>query len=113
MRNFFRKISPSFLLVWFRKQKKQKKNKALIDAKSKGNIITLQKVISDLKTCGIQPGDDLLVHSSLSSIGYVENGAETVINALLKVVGEKGEFNHAIFSKCIFTIKLYPKFESI
>ncbi|MDG1842658.1 MAG: AAC(3) family N-acetyltransferase [Crocinitomicaceae bacterium] len=90
MRNFFRKISPNFLLVWFRKQKKQKKNKALIDAKSKGNIITLQKVISDLKTCGIQPGDDLLVHSSLSSIGYVQNGAETVINALLKVVGEKG-----------------------
>ena len=90
MRNFFRKISPSFLLVWFRKQKKQKRNKALIDAKSKGDIITLQKIISDLKKCGIQAGDDLLVHSSLSSIGYVENGAETVINALLHVVGENG-----------------------
>ena len=76
LRNFFRKISPDFLLVWFRKQKKQKRNKALIDAKSKGDIITLQKIVSDLKKCGIQTGDDLLVHSSLSSIGYVENGAK-------------------------------------
>ena len=90
LRNFFRKISPDFLLVWFRKQKKQKRNKALIDAKSKGDIITLQKIVSDLKKCGIQTGDDLLVHSSLSSIGYVENGAETIINALIQVVGEKG-----------------------
>ena len=90
LRNFFRKISPDFLLVWFRKQKKQKRNKALIAAKSKGDIITLQKIVSDLKKCGIQTGDDLLVHSSLSSIGYVEKGAETIINALLQVVGEKG-----------------------
>ena len=90
MRDFFRKISPKFLLVWLRKQKKQQKNKALIDAKSKGNVITLEKIISDLKKSGVESGEDLLVHSSLSSIGYVENGAETVINALLQVVGENG-----------------------
>lgn len=32
----------------------------------------------------------LLVHSSLSSLGLVEGGADTVLDALLEVLGEEG-----------------------
>jgi aminoglycoside 3-N-acetyltransferase len=32
----------------------------------------------------------LLVHSSLSSFGYVESGAETVINALMEAISDSG-----------------------
>lgn len=39
---------------------------------------------------GIKSGEILLVHSSLSSLGHVEGGAESVIAALLSAVGNKG-----------------------
>lgn len=39
---------------------------------------------------GLRVGDHILVHSSLSSIGWVEGGADSVIDALLQSVGELG-----------------------
>lgn len=43
-------------------------------------------IIADLKKLGIVSTDVILMHSSLSSLGYVEGGANTVINALLEVL---------------------------
>lgn len=43
-----------------------------------------------LRTVGIENGDVVLVHSSVSSFGYVESGADTVIDALLETVGNDG-----------------------
>jgi len=43
-----------------------------------------------LEHLGVTAGDLLLVHSSLSSFGYVEGGADTVIDALLDTVGSHG-----------------------
>ena len=39
---------------------------------------------------GIMQGDTLLVHASLSSLGYVVGGAEALFLALRDVIGEKG-----------------------
>jgi aminoglycoside 3-N-acetyltransferase len=39
---------------------------------------------------GIERGDSILVHSSLSSLGWVEGGAEAVGEALVTVVGPDG-----------------------
>jgi len=39
---------------------------------------------------GLKKGDIVGVHSSLSSFGHVESGADTVIDALLETVGEQG-----------------------
>ncbi len=44
----------------------------------------------DLATIGVTHGMTLLVHSSLSSIGWVVGGAPTVVRALLSVLGESG-----------------------
>ena len=44
----------------------------------------------DLVTIGVTPEMTLLVHSSLSSIGWVVGGPPTVVRALLHVLGEKG-----------------------
>ncbi len=49
-----------------------------------------QDFIKAFKSIGIQNGMALEVHSSLSSFGYVEGGAETVIEALQECVGETG-----------------------
>ena len=39
---------------------------------------------------GLRPGDLVEVHSSLSSLGWVEGGGETVVRALMDVVGQQG-----------------------
>lgn len=52
--------------------------------------ITKQEIISGLWGMGVRPGMELEVHSSLSSFGYVEGGAVTVIEALKEAVGSNG-----------------------
>ena len=51
------------------------------------NRYDLVKAFTDI---GIKPGMTLEVHSSLSSFGYVEGGADAVISALMECVGEDG-----------------------
>lgn len=43
-----------------------------------------------LRDLGLKRGDIVLVHSSLSSLGHVEGGAQAVVDALLAVLGETG-----------------------
>ena len=47
-------------------------------------------LIENFKVIGLQPGDTLLVHSSYKSFGGVEGGPQTVIDALLEVLGAEG-----------------------
>jgi aminoglycoside 3-N-acetyltransferase len=49
-------------------------------------IVDKDQLVEDLLHLGVVRGTEILVHSSLSSIGYVEGGAETVIEALLQAV---------------------------
>ena len=50
----------------------------------------LTSLVKDFRALGIRPGMDLLVHSSLRRLGPVEGGADTVIDALLEVLGPEG-----------------------
>lgn len=52
--------------------------------------ITKKDIVRDLQNLGLSAGDIVLVHSSLSSLGYVEGGPETVIDALLETLGPQG-----------------------
>lgn len=51
---------------------------------------TRETLYVDFRKLGIHPGDVILVHSSLSSIGWVCGGAIAVIQALLEAVGDTG-----------------------
>ena len=53
-------------------------------------VLNEQSLIKGFREVGLKPGDSVLVHSSLSSFGYVEGGALAVINSLLKVVEDEG-----------------------
>jgi len=44
---------------------------------------TTLKIEADLKQLGVAKNDNILVHSSLRSLGELPNGAETLISALL------------------------------
>ena len=62
-------------------------------------MVTKQRLISDFRRLGLREGMDVMVHSSLSSIGAVKGGADTVVDALLAAVGRSGtllmpSFNH-------------------
>jgi len=51
---------------------------------------TRQSLTKDLKQLGIEPGMTLLVHSSLSAIGWVNGGPITVIQALQDALAPDG-----------------------
>ena len=48
--------------------------------------LTREDIRFSLELMGIRPGDTLLVHSALTSIGYVEGGADSVIDAFCDAV---------------------------
>jgi aminoglycoside 3-N-acetyltransferase len=51
---------------------------------------TQHHIARDLRAAGVRRGGAVLVHSSLSSLGYVPGGAETVILGLLEALGPDG-----------------------
>ena len=52
--------------------------------------LTKQDLVRDLKHLGIGSGDLLNVKASIRSIGELDGGADTLIDALLEVVGSDG-----------------------
>lgn len=48
------------------------------------------KLVSEFKRIGLQKNDAVLVHSSFKSFGGVEGGPQTVIDALVTVLGPEG-----------------------
>ena len=72
MRNFIRGISPKFLLNFYRNKKKKTNFKNLKNQRDKGDVVSESQLVADLKNAGIKSDDTLLVHSSLSKIGFVK-----------------------------------------
>lgn len=54
------------------------------------NIVNHQHIQKGLAGLGVKCGSEVMVHSSLSSFGYVEKGAMTVINAIIAQVSQEG-----------------------
>jgi aminoglycoside 3-N-acetyltransferase len=52
--------------------------------------VSKQDIKAYLKELGLRKGDTIGVHSSLSSFGHVEGGADAVIDALLETAGKDG-----------------------
>ena len=49
-------------------------------------VITKEMIVKSLKDLGLKDDDNVIVHTSLKSIGYVSGGAETMVRALLEVI---------------------------
>ncbi len=52
--------------------------------------VTKDRIVRVLERLGVRRGDTVLVHSSLSALGYVRGGPDTVIRALRAAVGRRG-----------------------
>lgn len=53
-------------------------------------MLTFADLVAGFGQTGIKPGDTIMVHSSYKSLGGVQGGCETVIDAFLKLVGPEG-----------------------
>jgi aminoglycoside 3-N-acetyltransferase len=82
--------TPKPLLDAFRRLKKWRLKQRLAAQRRSGKGCSQNQLLEELRTMGIAEGDNLLVHASFSAIGYVEGGAENLINALKTVVGSNG-----------------------
>ncbi|HKL75649.1 MAG TPA: AAC(3) family N-acetyltransferase [Halanaerobiales bacterium] len=52
--------------------------------------VTKKKLIKDFKNGGLKKGSTVIVHSSLSSLGWVCGGPVTLIDALMEVITKSG-----------------------
>ena len=89
-RNIVRKLIPDILLNKYRAFIKSKRARVIEQRLIDGDVITQAMIENDIRNCGINEGDTVLVHSSLSKVGCVEGGAKTIVNAFINVIGTKG-----------------------
>ena len=52
--------------------------------------VTIEAAVAALREVGVKEGDLLMVHSALGAFGEIENGADGVLEALRRAVGESG-----------------------
>lgn len=81
--------------------------------RSRAVRVTRTDIVSGLRSMGVRGGDLIQVHSSLSSFGFVEGGAEAVVDALLELVAPGGTvmvptFNHG--AEYVFDVKTSPSY---
>lgn len=69
-------------LLWYSVRVYYRKAKVIF------NMVKKVDIIKSLKELGIEDTDTVLVHSSLKSLGTVDGGADTVIDAFLSVLSE-------------------------
>ena len=53
-------------------------------------VVGRRQIADGLRQMGLRSGDGTVVHSSLSSMGRVEGGAQAVVEAFLEVLGPQG-----------------------
>lgn len=53
-------------------------------------LVLKRYILKALEAVGVRPGQTIMVHTSLSALGFVCGGAQVVIEALLEAVGKDG-----------------------
>lgn len=67
--------------------------------------LTKDDIVRDLRALGVGPGMTIMVHSSLSALGRVEGGAETLIAALIEAVQPGGTVAMPAMSGGVFDLE--------
>ncbi|CAN5491453.1 aminoglycoside N3'-acetyltransferase [soil metagenome] len=83
-------FAPEFILRILRNLKKKIRRKELLQRAVSKEFIPENQLLNNLKAIGLKEGDSVLVHSSMSKIGLLEKGPETLIDSLLAIIGKEG-----------------------
>lgn len=70
------------------------------DTKMIKEVLTKKDILKKLFELGVKRGMTVEVHSSLASFGYVIGGAQTVVDALVELVGEEGTILMPLHGSC-------------
>ena len=62
----------------------------MADVEKQGRGLSFADLLDQLRALGVKAGQTLLVHASLSSLGWVDGGEEAVVAALREAVGATG-----------------------
>lgn len=73
------------------------KKRKLKGVKASGSI-SRDQLKQDFVDLGIQSGETLFVHSAMSKVGYIEGGAETLIEVLQEILGTEGTLAFPTFT---------------
>lgn len=86
----WKSLVPKFLKDIFRSLKRKKRQVALLNQQQSGQGLTKEELKESLLNAGIIPGDHLMVHASLSKMGFIEGGADSLVDVLKQSVGAEG-----------------------
>ncbi len=75
--------------------------------------VTVDRLVADLRDLGVERGDALIVHTSMSAIGYVAGASQAVVEALMTAVTREGTLvmpthSHHIMDPATFTAQPVP-----
>jgi aminoglycoside 3-N-acetyltransferase len=84
------KYTPEFALKWAGLFLKKQRRRKISEQQKNNSGFKKESLVKDLKKIGLQTGDSVLVHASLSKIGFVDGGPATLISALFEVIGNTG-----------------------
>ncbi len=115
MRKLLLKILPAGVIDFYKKNKSNRKQKHRNQLEKSNRIITEEEVIEQLQLAGIKEGEVVMLHSALSKIGFVKEGAQAIIQAFIKVIGTEGTLMMPSFPAIGFNynyLKTNPVFDS-
>ena len=87
IRAVVKKVMPFGMQKFFYKNVIRKARNAKLSLQKK---ISKEDIKKELMKVGLRKKDAVIVHSSLSRIGFIENGADALIDAFLEVIGGNG-----------------------
>jgi aminoglycoside 3-N-acetyltransferase len=90
IRQLCKRHLPDFVINAVRRPSRFIRSRKRSTRREASPVLALEKLVADLGNAGIQAGDVIMVHSSLSQIGNVDGGAETVIKSLIDVATPDG-----------------------
>lgn len=90
LKEVLRKFLPSAVLDQFRSWKKNQRRRQLRQQALAGKGLTKAELLQQLQQMGIAPGDTVMVHCSMSQLGFVQGGPTTLCGAFLEAIGPTG-----------------------
>lgn len=89
LRHIAHKYLPKTIVQFLQNRNKHNRRKH-IEKQAKLGGLNAEKLEHILANIGLKNGDNVLVHTALSRMGYVEGGAKTVVHSIINVVGDTG-----------------------
>jgi aminoglycoside N3'-acetyltransferase len=96
---------PQSIIEALRKPSRRIRAKKRAAYRKEAEPITREELISDLKAAGIAAGDIVMVHASLSQIGNVAGGPETVIHSFIDVLTPEGTLIMPVYNSAEVMLK--------